>query len=137
MTPVLIARLRGGCKIGATAGGGSAAVTTYLLGANLAGGVLGLPLIVLAGMFLDWVVNFFEKNKISGLSIIIGLAFAAAFANLICLAKRLYLPAGSSPTYFLGLSGFPLKVCSYAFFGFISGLTAAILSRKNVKTQNP
>ena len=129
MTPVLIARLRGGCKIGTTAGGLSAALTVFFLGENLAGGVIAMPLILAAGGFLDWAVYFFEKNKISGLSMILGLALAATFANLICLAKRLFLPAGISPHYLLGLSGFPLKLCSYAFFGFISGLTAAIASR--------
>ena len=47
MTPVLIARLRCGCKIGTTAGGLFAALTTYSLGANLAGGAIGMPFIII------------------------------------------------------------------------------------------
>ena len=58
MTPLLIARLRGGCKIGTSAGSLFAAITTYSLGANLAGGLLGMPIIVLAGMVLDLSVNY-------------------------------------------------------------------------------
>ncbi|MDD5458718.1 MAG: hypothetical protein PHF37_04950 [Phycisphaerae bacterium] len=65
MTPVLIARLLNKCKIGTTAVGLAAALTTYSLGANLAGGLFGLPVIVIAAAILDWTVNFLEKNKIS------------------------------------------------------------------------
>ena len=129
MTPVLIARLRGGCKIGTTAGGLFAALTTYSLGANLAGGVIGMPLIVLAGIILDLTVNFIEKNKISGLLMILILGLAGAAANLLCLAKRMILPAGINPHFIFGVSGFWFKLFSYAFFGLLSGIVASIIAR--------
>jgi riboflavin transporter FmnP len=129
MTPVLIARLRGGCKIGTTAGGLFAALTTYALGANLAGGAIGMPMIVLAGIILDWTVNFLEKNKISGLKMILAIGLAGVAANLVCLAKRLILPTGLNPHFIFGVSWFWFRLFSYAFFGFIAGIAAAISAR--------
>ena len=126
MTPVLIARLRSGCKVGTTAGGLFAALTTYSLGANLAGGVIGMPLIVIAGVILDWVVNFIEKNKVSGLAMIFMLASAGLVANLVCLAKRLILPTGYNPHYIFGVSEFWFRLSSYAFFGLLAGVVASI-----------
>lgn len=129
MTPVLIARLRGGCKVGTTAGGLFAALTTYSLGANLAGGMIGMPMIVLAGIILDWIVNFLEKKRISGLAMILSLGLAGMVANLICLAKRMFLPTGLNPHFILGVSGFWFRLSSYAFFGLVSGFVAAISAR--------
>jgi riboflavin transporter FmnP len=131
MTPVLIARLRGGCKIGTTMGGLFAAVTAYSLGSNLAGGIIGMPMIALAGAILDWTVNFIEKNKVSGLKMILTLALAGLIANLVCLAKRMILPTGISPHHLFGLSTFWFKLLSYAFFGLLSGITAAIITKPN------
>lgn len=137
MTPVLIARLRGGCKIGTAAGGLSAALTTYCLGANLAGGLIGMPLIVLAGVILDCTVNFLEKNKSSFVVTLLALALAGAVANLVCLAKRMILPTGINPHFFLGASGPWIKLFSYAFFGLISGIVAStsvwLIKRKQQK----
>jgi hypothetical protein len=140
MTPVLIARLRGGCKVGTTAGGLFAALTTYSLGANLAGGLVGMPMIVCAGMILDWTVNFLEKNKISGGIMILVLGLSGIAANLVCLAKRMILPTGLSPHFIFGVSGFWFKLFSYAFFGLISGVVAAIsvklIKRKQLQKCN-
>ena len=129
MTPVLITRLRGGCKIGTTAGSLFAALTTYSLGANLAGGVIGMPMIALAGIILDWTVNFLEKNKISGMAMILSLGLAGVAANLVCLAKRMILPTGLNPHFIFGASGFGFKLFSYAFFGFLSGIVASVSVR--------
>jgi hypothetical protein len=129
MTPVLIARLRSGCKIGTTAGGLFAALTTYSMGANLAGGMTGIPIIGLAGLIFDWTINFFEKNKISGVVMIIALGFAGIAANLVCLAKRMILPTGFNPHFIFGISGFWFKLFSYAFFGFISGIVAGTIAK--------
>lgn len=136
MTPVLIARLRGGCKIGTTAGGLFAALTTYSFGANLAGGVIGMPLIAVAGMILDWTVNFIEKNKFSGSKMIMILGIAGAAANLVCLSKRMILPVGLNPHFIFGVSGFWFRLCSYAFFGLLSGVIAAISVKLKVKHEN-
>lgn len=133
LTPVLIARLRGGCKIGTAAGGLAAAVSTYSLGANLAGGLIGMPLIVMAGLMLDWVINTLQNHKISGIRMIIALTLAGAAAGFICLIKRLGLPTGLSPHYMLGLSGFGLKLASYLFFGALSGFVASIFSLSTLK----
>lgn len=127
MTPVLIARLLGKCKIGTTAGGLFAALTTYSVGANLAGGVIGMPMIVLAGVALDGTVNYIEKNKISNGGMILLLGFAGIVANLIYLSKRMILPTGLNPHFILGISGFWFRLFSYAFFGLLSGITASII----------
>ncbi|MHC5060095.1 MAG: hypothetical protein ACYTFK_03300 [Planctomycetota bacterium] len=129
MTPVLITRLRGGCKVGTTAGGLFAALTTYFLGANLAGGLMGMPLIALAAAILDWTIHIVEKKKTPGWSMILSISLAAMVANLVCLSKRMILPAGLNPHYIVGVSGFWFKLFSYAFFGFISGLVAAVTAR--------
>ena len=126
MTPVLITRLRSGCKIGTTAGGLFAALTTYSMGANLAGGIIGMPIIALAGIILDGAVNFLEKNKISGLTMILTLASAGVVANLICLAKRMILPTGFKPHFIFGISEFWFKPISYAFFGLLAGIVASV-----------
>jgi hypothetical protein len=135
MTPVLIARLGGKCKIGATAGGLFAALTTYSLGANLAGGIMGMPMIIFAAIILDWTVNFIENNKVSGAATILALGLAGLAANLICLSKRMFLPTGLSPHFIFGVSGFWFRFCSYAFFGFISGIVAAVSSKLMIKKQ--
>ena len=127
MTPVLIARLRGGCKIGTTAGGLFAALTVYSMGANLAGGLIGMPLIVLSGMILDWAVNSVEKKKASVARMILMLGLAGVAANLVCLLKRMILPTGLSPHLLFGVSGFWFKLFSYAFFGCASGVVASVV----------
>ncbi|MBN2182281.1 MAG: hypothetical protein JW715_10230 [Sedimentisphaerales bacterium] len=126
MTPVLISRLHGRCRIGTTLGGLFAAITTYSMGAHLAGGVIGMPIIVAAAIILDWTVNFIEKNNFSGFKMILLLGIAGAAANLVCLSKRMILPAGLSPHFILGVSGTWFRICSYAFFGLLSGVVAAI-----------
>ena len=111
----------------------SAAVATYSLGANLAGGLIGMPLIVMAGLMLDWVINFLQKHNISGIRMVVILTLACALAGFICLIKRLSLPAGLSPHYFFGLSGFWLKLVSYLAFGAMAGVVASICSLSAVK----
>lgn len=125
MTPLLIARFRTGAKIGTAAGGLFAAMTAYSLGANLAGGLIGFPLIAVAGGVLDAVANYIEKNKVSLFSMILMLAFAGALANLICLFKRMFGAAGISPHNLLG-AGMGVRALFYVFFGSLSGIVAAI-----------
>lgn len=135
MTPVLIARLLGKCKVGSTAGALFAALTTYSMGANLAGGVIGMPLIVVAGVILDWAVDLVEKEKISGGGMILLLGFAGVAANLVCFCKRIVLPTGLSPHFILAVSGFWFRLFSYALFGLLSGVvassSAALFKRTN------
>jgi len=136
MTPVLIARLLGKCKIGTTAGGFFAALTTYSMGANLAGGVIGMPMIVLAGIVLDWTVNYIEKNKIASSGTILLLGLAGIVANLICLSKRMILPTGLNPHFILGVSGFWFRLFSYAFFGLLSAIVASISAQLIMRNHN-
>jgi len=126
MTPVIAARLWGGCRIGTTAGALTAAFVTLGLGANLAGGALGLPLVGLAGAVIDAFIIHLEKHKVSALTAILGVAFSAMLANLICCAKRLLLPAGIAPQDVFVGSGLLLRPFWYGFFGFLAGLIAAV-----------
>ena len=126
MTPVLLARLLGKYKAGTTAGALAAAFTTLALGGNLAGGLMGLPLVGVVGIFLDTVIGYFEKHKIHILLIIPMLSLAAMSANLIMFAKRILSPRGASSHFLFGISGFWLDLLSYAFFGLIAGLIASI-----------
>ncbi|MBW8015323.1 MAG: hypothetical protein FVQ82_03985 [Planctomycetes bacterium] len=127
MTPLLIARFRTGAKIGTSAGGMFAAMTAYSLGANLAGGLIGFPLIAVAGGVLDVVANYIEKNKVSLFSMILLLAVAGGLANLICLVKRMFLPAGISPHNLFGADGMMSRALLYLFFGSLSGIVAAVI----------
>jgi hypothetical protein len=135
MTPVLITRLRSKCWIGATLGGLFAALTTYSMGANLAGSIIGMPIIVIAAVILDWTVNLIEKKNITGLKMVLFLGIAGAVANLVCLSKRMILPAGLSPHFILGESGAWFRLCSYSFFGLLAGVVAAISVKFKVRKQ--
>ncbi len=126
MPAVLIARLRGGCKAGTTAGALSAALTTHILGGNLAGGPTGLQMIALAGIIMDVLIDFLEKIRASAGLMILTIGLAGAAANLICLTKRMISPEGISPHFIFGISAFWFKLSSYAFFGLLSGVVAAV-----------
>jgi hypothetical protein len=126
MTPVIIARLLGRCRIGATAGSFTAAFVSLGLGGNLAGGLIGLPLVALAGACIDVSITRLERHETSAVVSIISISSTAMFANLICFAKRLLLPAGLSPHDVFTSAGLIVRPVSYALFGFISGLIAAI-----------
>ena len=128
MTPVLLARLLGDCRAGATVGALAASLTTIGLGGHLAGGAIMLPLVGLAGTLLDVVVGFIEKRKLSIPLTIALISLAAACANLICLTKRLAAPIGASPKYLLGISGLGYDLICYAFFGMLAGFIAASIA---------
>jgi len=127
MTPVILARLMSKSKVGTTVGGFAAAITTYSLGSNLAGGFLGIGFIAVAGAFLDTVINLFENRRWPMLLALAVISLAGLFANIICLSKRMLLPQGISPHYFFGNSGVFFKLLSYALFGFAAGFTATLL----------
>jgi hypothetical protein len=125
MTPLLIARFRTGAKVGVSAGAMFAAITVFSLGANLAGGLIGFPLIGVAAAVLDGVANYIEKNKVSFFSMIILLAFAGVVANLICLTKRMFGSTGISPHNLFG-AGMLVRALLYMLFGSLSGIVAAV-----------
>lgn len=126
MAPVIAARLLGRCRIGTTAGAFTVAFVSLGAGGNLAGGLLGLPLVGAAGALVDACVFKLEKSKTSALTSIIAIALAAMLANLICCLKRLLAPTGIAPHDVLGSAGVLLRLMSYALFGFLAGLIAAI-----------
>jgi hypothetical protein len=128
MTPVIIARLLSRCKAGTTAGALSCAFTAFVSGGNLAGGILGFPLIGVAGIMLDVVINFLENRNVSGIFAVLAVGIAGMLANLICLMKRLFSPEGFNPNYLFGVSDFWFKLVSYAFFGLLAGVIAATVT---------
>jgi hypothetical protein len=125
MTPLITARLLGRCRVGGTAGALTAAFVSISLGGNIAGDMLGLPLIGAAGALIDAAVVRVEKRKKSALATIAVIAFAAMAANLLCCAKRLLLPAGLTPHDTFGGLDVLMRPLSYALFGFLAGLIAA------------
>jgi hypothetical protein len=128
MTPVLVARLLGKCKAGTTAGALAAAFTTFAFGGHLGGGIIGLPLVGFTGIICDTTIGFIEKTKLSPWLTIPILGFATMIGNLIMLTKRLLNPTGSVPHMAFEISPFWFDLLSYAFFGLLSGIIAAIIA---------
>ena len=126
MTPVLTSRLVTRFKAGSTLGALSAAFATFIWGGNLAGGLVGLPLIALVAFIFDFVINRIENYKVKPLLFIPLLGLAAMAGNLIMFSKRLLMPAGPAGNSFLGMSGFLFDMLSYAIFGLLAGVSAAV-----------
>ena len=137
MTPVIAARLLGRCRIGTTAGAFTAAFVSLGLGGNLAGGLLGLPLVGAAGALVDACIIRLENCKASALTTIVAIAAAAMLANLICYAKRLLGPAGIAPHHLFGGAAIVLRPMSYGLFGFLAGLIAATGTYLFRRRKNP
>ena len=125
MTPVIAARLLGRCRIGTTAGAFTAAFVSLGSGGNLAGGLLGLPLVGAAGALVDACILRLERCRASALTTVIAVALTAMLANLVCYGKRLLVPAGIAPHDMFGSATVLLRPMSYALFGFLAGLIAA------------
>lgn len=128
MTPIIIARLLGRCRTGTTVGAFTAAFVSLGIGGNLAGGPLGLPLVGAAGALVDNSIVYLEKHKASAIKTILVISLTAMLANLICCLKRLLGPIGLAPHDIFGSASLLLKPLSYAFFGFVAGLVAAVTS---------
>jgi hypothetical protein len=126
LTPVIVVRLLSRCKAGATTGAFTAALTCFVLGGHLAGGIFGLPLIGFAGIILDVVINSLEKRRTSLFQAIVAISVTSMIANLLCFAKRLLVPAGPSPRFLFGQPGLWSNFFSYAFFGLSAGLIAVV-----------
>jgi hypothetical protein len=127
MTPILVTRLASRCKIGATVGSCSTAFTVFALGENLAGGIIGLPLIGLAGVILDYTVRMIEKVKFPVFLSILTLGFGAMTANIICLGKRLGMPLLAGTHAFFIYSDLLSRLISYALCGLLAGMLAAVM----------
>jgi hypothetical protein len=125
MTPIIAARLLDRCRIGTAAGALTATFVSIGMGGNLAGGALGLPLVGAAGALIDACIIQLEKRTTSAFAAVMGVAFSAMLANLICCAKRLLVPVGVAPHDVFSSADFLLRPISYGFFGFLAGLIAA------------
>jgi len=136
LTPVIIARLLSHFKLGTTTGAFSAALTCFMSGGNLAGGIFGLPIIVFSGIILDVVINSLEKRQIPFYQAIVVIGATAMIANLLCFTKRLLVPAGPSPHFLFGNPGFWANLISYAFFGLSAGLIAVVFVRITNRYKN-
>jgi len=137
MTPVIAARLLGRCRIGTTTGAFTAAFVSVGLGGNLAGGLLGLPLVGAAGALVDACILKLERCKACALTSILVVALAAMLANLICYGKRLLVPMGIAPHDVFGGATALLRPMSYALFGFLAGLIAAAGTHLFRRRKNP
>jgi len=129
MPAVIVARMLSRCRVGATAGSAAVVFTTFGLGGNLAGGPAGLLLTIVAGAFLDLVIRASESGSVPAWLHVPMIGVAAMLANLICLARRLLLPAGFGVHLLFDASGFWFRFCSYALFGLAAGLIAAMAAR--------
>jgi len=125
MTPVLLARLLGRCRVGTAAGAFSAACVALGLGGHVAGGAVGLPLIGFAGLVMDAMIHWLEQRGIRPVMMIPLIAVLAMGANLIAFGKRCLVPAGPNAHYLFGFSGPWVEALSYAAFGMLAGLIAA------------
>jgi hypothetical protein len=123
MTPIVFARLLTRSKPGATAGVSAAAITSLGLGAPLAGGPWGLPLIALAGAVLDTAIWRIEKHSLPLVITVPLIGLTAMFANLLCLAKRMANPVGAFSHD--AVAAWWFRPVSYAAFGLMAGLMAA------------
>ncbi len=135
VTPVLLTRLLGRCKVGATAGALAASSTAVCLGGHVAGGLIGLPLITFAGMVWDVVI---DRLEVRGMSLAWFIPIAGLLgmgANFLAFAKRLINPAGPGSHTLLGLSGWGFSLTSYLICGLMAGLIAGGLAWR-IQRQN-
>ena len=127
LTPVVAARLLLKSPLGTTAGSLSAACSSLAVGGNLAGGVLLLPLVGVAGAIVDCAVGFAERRVLPAWLLVPLIASAGAGAGLVCAVKRVLLPVFRAHTV-AGLAGPPARLLSYAFFGLLAGLVGAVIA---------
>jgi len=127
MAPVLVARLLGRHPLGATVGASAAACTALGLGENLAGGLLYLPLVALAGTVLDVAAGLAERRHLSARWLVPLLGASGLAANVLCAAKRLLTPLKNTHFVF-GVEGAWATVLSYALFGLLAGVGGAALA---------
>ena len=104
-----------------------AACASLAVGGHLAGGILFLPLVAVAGVVLDVAVAFADHRQLAAYWLVPLMGLAGMAANLVCCFKRLLVPL-RAPHLVLGLSGGWACLVSYAVFGLLAGLTAAALA---------
>ncbi len=135
MTPVIIARLSGRFKFGATTGAIAAAITSLSVGGDLARNPLDLLLVGAAGVVLDVMISRVQKSKIPILVRMPVIAVAAMLANLILLGRKLFGAMGAGG--YMRFTGRELyfRLLSYSVFGLISGILAVVIVYIGWKTR--
>ena len=123
LTPILVARLLARHPLGATGGATLACCTCFLVGGNLGGGFMLLPLVMLAGGLLDVAVRACRRWSLPVWLSVPLLTAAGAAANVICAAKRLGIGSGRMRAVW-GLTGPWAQIVSYALFGAVAAIIA-------------
>jgi hypothetical protein len=128
MTPLLIVRLISKARFAVTAGTIAVVLTTAALGGRIAGGVMMMPLVIVAGAVLDLAAAAVERHNAGFLVGLCIIGSAAAGANLICFIKRSFEPLGS---YFSSgnLTDMASVAAWHAMFGLTAGLLAWMVAR--------
>ncbi len=127
MAPALACRLVTGARAGASVSVLGTIVTTMLLGGQLAGGWMMMPLVLLAGFTLDaaaGVANRFSSRPWTALAF---LAMAGTAGNLICFIKRLFDPVGELFSR-ANIQDLLTAAAYHAMFGFMAGVIGGICS---------
>ena len=126
--PVLLARLVTRRKLGASIGATTTVLTTLSLGGRLAGGVVGMPLVILGGVVLDVAANEVRRRPNAVLRAVLLLGAAGAAGNLICFIKRLLEPSGE---FFStgNLRDVSWAAMTHAVFGVSAGAARCSLMR--------
>ena len=128
MVPVLTMRLVGKSKLGTSVGAVAVVLTTIIVGGNLGGGAMGFPLIVMGAVLIDIVIKSIEGRRLPRWSCVAIISFAAMSCNLLCFTKKLLLPEGLGMHLIFSYTGFWFRLCSYAFWGLLSGLIACFIA---------
>jgi hypothetical protein len=126
MPAVLATRLLNRARAGATIGALATVITTLSLGGRLAGGVVMMPMVVVAGVILDAAIRFIDGHQISRWRAVFLLATAASAGNLVCFVKRIFEPAGAFFSV-VNLTDLLTAASLYALFGFLAGLLGAVV----------
>ena len=121
MVPVLAGRLVTRTRAGASVGVVGLIVTTLVLGGQLGGGAVMMPLVFFAGVMLDAAAGIVERQKLSAWSALPLLALAGVAGNLICFIKRLFDVTGQVVSAG-GRQELLEAAGSYAVFGVLAGV---------------
>ena len=125
LAPALATRLVTRAKPAASISVLATIFTTLLLGGQLAGGAIMMPLVAFAGITMDIACQIAESRRLSFASSLIFFSLAGVAANLLCLVKRLFNPVGQMFSA-VNLDDLLRSAASYALCGLFAGLIGAL-----------
>jgi hypothetical protein len=114
-------RIRSGSKGAATTTVTAAQITALLLGGSLAGGYVMAPLVILAGIILDFAIHMIERHRVTARTAFTLLALAGMLGNLLCFIKRLANPLGPFLSS-ANLQDLGMAAGSHLLFGMMGAL---------------